>query len=88
VLGEPIVRTTSTTDGVGSRSRCPEVVLSVDRDCMPHDGGQNGNEETKSQPHNEKRDSSFEALKVEGMLVSQGRTISAGAKTRKKADNH
>ena len=85
VLGEPIVRTTSTTDRVGS-SR-PEVLLSVDRACMPYDGGQHGSEETRSQTHDEKSDSGLEALKAESMLVSQGRKISALAKTRKKTDN-
>jgi hypothetical protein len=69
VLGEPIVRTTSTTDRVGS-SR-PEVVLSIDRACMPHDGGQHGSEETRSQPHHEQRYSCLEVLKAEGMLVSR-----------------
>jgi hypothetical protein len=54
---------------------------------MPHDGGQHGSEETRSQPHHEQRDSSLEALKAESMLVSQGRKISAVAKTRKKTDN-
>ena len=53
VVGGPIVRMIRATDHVDS-SR-PEVVLSVDRASMPHEGGQYGSEETKSQPHDEKR---------------------------------
>jgi hypothetical protein len=32
---------------------------------MPHDGGQHGSEETRSQTHDEQRDSGLEALKAE-----------------------
>ena len=68
-LGESTVRTkTSSNRVVSSR---PEVVLSIDRACVPHNGGQHRNEETRSQPHDKKRASSLVELKAEGMLVSR-----------------
>jgi hypothetical protein len=49
----------------------PEVVLSIDRACVPHDGGQHGSKETRSQPHDGKSDSSLVELKAKVMLVSR-----------------